>query len=76
MARRPAAPDQSCSNVMKTTGFMIQGSKSTVTLLVLATLAGGRETHVIKTVAYKLISQKGGGVEGGDFINICVFGFK
>ena len=27
-ARRPASPDQSCSNVMKTNGFVILGSKT------------------------------------------------
>ena len=36
-------PDQSCSNLIKTNAFLIQGPKSTVKVMVSATTVGGQQ---------------------------------
>ena len=41
------APDQCCSNAIKTNAFLMQGSKNTVKVMVSATLVVGQREHLL-----------------------------
>ena len=64
-----SAPDQSCSNAIKTNGFVIQGSKNNVQITVLATLAGGHTNNDIKTQNFRMFCDP----RLKQVTNTCVF---
>ena len=53
-----ASPDHSCSNAIKTNGFLIQCSKNTVKLMVWATLVGGQRKKHNKTTRFGIAPQQ------------------